>query len=207
MEPRELINILGLHKLWIETCGLQGNRAIIRDSSLEGVNLNGANLACTNLQSLKLDFANLGSSDLFGADLYRANLLGANLFGANLSGADLRCANLRCVNLSNANLHNANLLGANLSGANLCDVDIEYVIGLPDVSWIKSGCLIQLNKSNYDFYLEKENKYENFIQDSLGFIIKNNPEEKTFDMLVDDRIIRDIPDWVKYSGLRNEISQ
>lgn len=27
-------------------------------------------------------------------------------------------------------------------------------------------------------------------------------EKETFDMLVEDQIIRDIPDWVKYSGLK-----
>jgi predicted XRE-type DNA-binding protein len=52
------------------------------------------------------------------------------------------------------------------------------------------------------FYLEKERKWDNFVQDSLGFLIQDNSEEKTFDMLVGDRIIRGIPDWVKYSGLK-----
>jgi hypothetical protein len=73
---------------------------------------------------------------------------------------------------------------------------------LPDISWIIPGCLAHLNQIKYEFYLYKERKYENFIQDSIGFFIQDNLEEKTFDMLLGDRIIRGIPDWVKYSGLR-----
>jgi len=78
---------------------------------------------------------------------------------------------------------------------------------LPDISWIIPGCLAQLNEIKYCFYLEKENKHENFIQDSLGFFIQNNSEEGTFDMLVEDRIIRNIPDWVKYSGLKQAATE
>jgi hypothetical protein len=72
---------------------------------------------------------------------------------------------------------------------------------LPDISWIIPGCLVQLNRVMDGFYLEKEDDQQNFIQDSFGFIVQNNSEEETFDMLVVDRIIRGIPDWVKYTGL------
>jgi len=117
-----------------------------------------------------------------GAEGKRANLEGGNLSGANLSGAYLTGASLR-----GADLHDANLKGAIL----------------PDISWIIPGCLAQLNNIKYfGFWLAKENKRENFIQDSLGFFIQNNSEEETFDMLVEDRIIRNIPYWVKYTGLR-----
>ena len=130
------------------------------------------------------------------ANLIGANLEGANLHGANLSGADLFCADLTGAILTGAILYDANLTGAILSGAILSGAI------LPDISWIIPGCLVQLNHIKYEFYLEKENKHENFIQDSLGFFIQNNPEEGTFDMLVGDRIIRNIPDWVKYSGMK-----
>ena len=115
-------------------------------------------------------------ADLTGANLIGANLNRADLWGANLSGADLNCANLT---------------GAILSGAIL-----------PDISWIIPGCLAQLNEIKDSFYLVKERKWDNFIQDSLGFFIQDNAIEKTFDMLVEDRIIRNIPDWVKYSGMK-----
>ena len=128
--------------------------------------------------------------------------LRANLRSADLTGADLTLANLTGETcLTGANLTLANLTGANLQGTNLEGTNLSGAI-LPGISWIIPGCLAQLNKITYAFYLSKEIKYENFVQDSLGFFIQNNGEEGTFDMLVEDRIIRNIPDWVKYSGLK-----
>ena len=134
-----------------------------------------------------------------GAEGQRASLYGANLTGANLMNANLIGANLAGAKLWSANLWSANLTGANLTGADLDSANLTNAI-LPDISWIKAGCLVQLNKNMYGFYLK--NKWVNFVQDSFGFIIQNNPIEKTFDMLLGDRIMRNIPDLVKYSGLR-----
>ncbi len=130
------------------------------------------------------------------ADLTHANLKGANLSHVNLKGANLTGANLIGANLIGANLYGANLTRANLTRANL------WGAILPNISWIIPGCLVQLNNIMDEFYLEKEGKWENFIQDTFGFFIQNNGAEGTFDMLVEDRIIRNIPDWVKYSGLK-----
>ena len=150
--------------------------------------------------------ANLGGANLGGADLYRANLTGANLknaylWDANLTGAILWGAILWGANLTGASLYCANLTGADLTGANLSNAI------LPDISWIIPGCLVQLNHVMCEFYLEKERKWEDFVQDSFGFFIQNNLTEKTFDMLAGDRIIRNIPDWVKYSGLKQIASE
>ena len=174
MEQSELNKILEQHMLWVD--GKGGKRA-----NLEGASLKSANLTGANLKSADLD-----SADLYCADLTRANLCGANLEFASLCGA----------NLTGANLTRANLCGAYLAGANL------HGAILPDISWIIPGCLVQLNRNNCGFYLEKENKWEDFVQDSFGFFIQNNVAERTFDMLAGDRIIRNIPDWVKYTGLR-----
>ena len=140
-------------------------------------------------------------ANLKGAFLYDAILCDANLTGANLTGANLYRANFAGANLSGAILRGANLTDANLSGAILRGANLSGAI-LPDISWIIPGCLAQLNRIKYNFYLEKERKYENFVQESLGFFIQDNPIEKTFDMLVEDRIIRGIPHWVKYSGMK-----
>ena len=192
MKASELNKILERHQLWIETNGVQGERADLRgaylrdanltDADLEGANLFRAILEGANLIDANLNHAKLYYTNLRGADLTRAKLWSANLYGANLYGADLRAANL-----GSAYLNSANLTGAK---------------DLPDISWIIPGCLVQLNQISYGFYLKKEDKYENFVQDSIGFFIQNNGEEGTFDMLLGDRIIRSIPDWVKYSGLK-----
>ena len=136
------------------------------------------------------------------ADLTGANLQGANLQGANLTGADLEGANLLGANLLYADLRGANFSGAYLGGAILTGAI------LPEISWIIPGCLVQLNRIKYGlFYLKKDNKLINFVQDNFGFFIQDNREEGTFDMLVEDRIIRNIPDWVKYSGLKQIASE
>ena len=136
----------------------------------------------------------------------RAMLWGANLTGANLTGANLKGSNLTDAFLEGAFLEFANLTGADLRGANLTGANLKDAI-LPDISWIIPGCLVQLNHVMCEFYLEKERKLVNFVQDSFGFFIQDNPTEKTFDMLLGDRIIRGIPDWVKYSGLKQIASE
>jgi uncharacterized protein YjbI with pentapeptide repeats len=123
-----------------------------------------------------------------------------------LDGKGGSCADLKGANLCGANLTGANLTGAYLYGASLYGASLSGAI-LPDISWIIPGCLAQLNEINYGFYLEKERKYDYFIQDSIGFFIQDNLEEKTFDMLVGDRIIRNIPHWVKFSGLKQAATE
>ena len=186
METFKLNHILEQHKLWVETKGKQGvcvdlRGAILKNADLNCAELNGANLTDANLYYANLYYANLPDANLTGADLRYANLTGAELNGAELNGAELNGADLR----------GADLRGANLRGA----------VGLPNVLWVIPGCLVRLNHVKCGFYLYKESKYENFVQDSFGFFIQDNPIEKTFDILVEDRIIRNIPDWVKYSGL------
>ena len=178
MKQTELNLILDQHRLWID--GKGGKRANLTYADLRGANLRGASLNC----------ANLVNADLEGAELTHANLTRANLVGADL----------RSANLTDANLTGANITGADLHGANLTNAI------LPDISWIIPGCLVQLNRIKYDFYLEKERKWVNFVQDSFGFFIQDNREEKTFDMLLGDRIIRGIPHWVKLSGLKQVLS-
>ena len=189
MEASKLNLILEQHKLFLD--GKGGKRADLRGANLTGANLGGANLLGANLTGANLTGANLTDAFLEGAFLEFANLTGANLKDAKLRGAKLWSANLTGANLTGANLTGAYLFRANLSNAIL-----------PDISWIIPGCLAHLNNIMDELYLEKENKLVNFVQDSFGFIIQNNGAEGTFDMLVEDRIIRNIPDWLKYTGLK-----
>ena len=192
MEISKLKEILEQHRLWID--GKGGKCANLINENLRGANLKDANLRG----------ANLSGADLWDANLSDASLTGANLYNADLRGAILRDANLEDVSFINANLTGANLTGANLTITHFENASLDSIIGLPDVSWIIPGCLVRLYKFRQHFFVTKENKLRNlnFAQDSFGFFIQNNVEEKTFDMLVEDRIIRNIPDWVKYSGLK-----
>ena len=211
MKTSELNKTLERHQLWIETKGVQGERADLRVANLMNANLRGANLLGAYLRDANLEDAILGGANLSGAKLQDANLSGANLEDAILGGANLEGANLTRANLTRAKLWSASLYGANLEGANLSGADLRYVklshAILPNISWIIPGCLVQLNNIMDKFYLQKEGKWENFIQDTFGFFIQNNGEEGTFDMLVEDRIIRNIPGWVKYTGLKQIASE
>ena len=209
MEASKIKEILEQHRLWLN--GKGGKCADLENAYLCGANLINADLEGAILYIANLQGANLNGAKLTGANLYGASLRGANLTGATLTGASLAYVNLEYANLEdvsfiNAYLEGANLEGANLEGANLNGANLEYAILtgaiLPDISWIIPGCLVRLNQIKYSFSLYKEDKYDNFVQDSIGFFIQNNVEEGTFDMLLGDRIIRNIPDWVKYTGLK-----
>ena len=210
METSKLKEILDQHRLWLN--GKGGKCASLKDADLCGAYLRGANLNDAKLTGAKLTRADLTDAYLRDANLTRAKLTGAkltraDLYRANLTRADLTDADLTDANLTDANLTDANLKGANLKGADLQYANLKDAI-LPDVSWIIPGCLVQLNRIKYNgFWLMKECKWVNFVQDSFSFFIQNNPEEDTFDMLLGDRIIRGIPDWVKYSGLKQIASE
>ena len=198
MEASKLKEILEQHKLWLETNEVQGERADLRDASLDSAYLHGADLTGADLAGANFFYANLR-----GANLRCANLIDANFFCAYLHGADLTGANLIDARFADADLTGADLSRADLTGADLYGVDLSGITGLHDILWIIPGCLVQLNKIRRSgFHLEKKGKYENFAQDSLGFFIQDNVEENTFDVLVGDRIIRNIPHWVKYSGMK-----
>ena len=217
MKASLLNEILEQHRLWIETNGMQGTSANLINADLTGATLTGANLEFARLHGANLYGANLTgafltgatlasakliNTDLRGANLTRANLYGASLYGAKLNRANLSGANLHAANLTHADLTHADLTGANLHAANLGYANLTGAIGLPNVSWVIPGCLAHLNNIMDELYLKKENKLVNFVQDSFGFFIQDNPAEGTFDMLLGDRIIRSIPHWVKYTGLR-----
>jgi hypothetical protein len=137
--------------------------------------------------------ANFNSANLAGAklsyqDLYNADLTGANLTGAYLDGADLT---------------GADLTGADLTGAYLQGTKLTGAYGLPNVSSILSGNLYKLNVLTYGFMYMTSDSFgkDNFVQNSIGFFVQDNPKENSFDILVGDRVFRGIPEWVKYSGL------
>jgi len=192
ISANSLKEILDQHKLWFDTDAKQGKCAYLTNENLADVNLSDVNLSFADIRAANLSGANLSGAILEDSNLTEAKFTGANLTGADLKGADLAFTNFRAANLSGANLKGANLEGAYLNNA----------IGLPDVSWIEPGVLVQLNNVYDGFYVDKECKRDNFIQDSIGMFIQNNSENKTIDMLVGERIIRNIPDWVKYSGMK-----
>ena len=100
----ELKSILAEHKIWIQSNGVQGQRADLRGAYLYRADLRGAYLYRADLRGANLICAYLTHADLTHADLTHADLTGAHLEGANLWGANLWDANLWDANLTRANL-------------------------------------------------------------------------------------------------------
>lgn len=212
MKQTELNKILELHKLWVLSDGENGMRAKLDDANFSnanfsGANLTGASLECTNLFSANLYGVDLRGANLRGANLTRAKLLNSFLGGADFYGTDLTGADLSGADLSGAYLQFTHLFKTNFQNASLYHSNLEYApistaIGLPDVSWIDSGCLVRLlSIANQGFYVAASRRSDNFTAGHVGFLLQNNTDNKTFDMMAGDRIIRDIPSWVKYSGI------
>ena len=88
---------LSIHKEWVESQGLSGQKINLASAKLEGAELVGVNLRYADLQEADLKAADLLLADLRDTCLARANLeetclVGANLEGANMEGAALATA-------------------------------------------------------------------------------------------------------------------
>jgi uncharacterized protein YjbI with pentapeptide repeats len=100
---------------------------------LRGAPLGGAALDRADLRATALDFVDLGAAtlrgaDLRGAELSRADLAGSNVQGANLAGARLTLANLARGDFSDANLAGVLLTGADLRGANFTNAILRGAV-------------------------------------------------------------------------------
>ena len=130
MSPEDLSSILEEHRLWLDTDGVEGQRADLSGAIFVGVDLSGANLrraiiTGANLLRANLSDANIQDADLSSANLNEANCRGAILRGASLAGAKIQNALLGGdTDLRGARLCDANLEGTHLGKANLEDADL-----------------------------------------------------------------------------------
>ncbi len=127
---RALQVILEAHRKWLESDGVKGERANLREAHLISVDLRGVPLRGAVLQEANLQGAHLEGADLRGADLRQANLREAHLeradlVEANLHRADLSLANVSAADLSAADLSAADLFAANLQEANLAEAKLQ----------------------------------------------------------------------------------
>lgn len=114
--------------------GVEGRRANLSGSVLNGANLSDAFLLGTDLAGAQLVGAILSNSQLIRANLRLAVLLSTDLSGAfllhaDLSGAQLAHANLAGSQLPSAKLHGANLFMAELQGTDISDASFSDVSG------------------------------------------------------------------------------
>ena len=100
------------HKLWLESQGAHGHRAVLNrfdlsDLDLQGVKLEGADLQGADMTRTQLRAAHLAGAEMSGCCLENAGLQWANLAGANMSGARMVGAQLQFTNFSGAVLTSA----------------------------------------------------------------------------------------------------
>jgi hypothetical protein len=123
MDPKELSRILDTHKLWLNSCGKDGQSADLHDASLTGSrDLCGVDLRQSILNGAKFENSDLANANFQGAELRRANFANANLRGTILREADLQNADLETANF----LLTSQLAGANVAGAKLPPAIAEF---------------------------------------------------------------------------------
>src|SRR5258708_4099073 len=111
----ELGSILDQHRIWVESGGGAGTKAVLcgadpQNADPTGCNRQGAFLQRANLRGADLSMADLRHASLVQADLGNANLPGAELRGANLMGAPVYgVEGLWLGRLGGANLYDAML--------------------------------------------------------------------------------------------------
>ena len=130
MNQNELNVILEQHKLWLNTGGVDGNKADLSGAYLRGVDFDGADLSEADLREAYLRGAYLSGAYLIGTDLRGADLIGTDLRGAYLEDAYLEGANLEGANLEGVYLYKANLSNADLENANLIGTDLRLANGI-----------------------------------------------------------------------------
>jgi hypothetical protein len=131
----DLDKILELHRVWLQTGGLQGSQADFSGSDLTNAPLEKANLSkayfgMAKLTDAGLSGANLDSASMDGAlidtpYLYRTSFRGTFLLGSHLRGAALIDSNMTGAFLNYADLSDAKILGCNLTGVNLDNANLR----------------------------------------------------------------------------------
>jgi hypothetical protein len=123
---QHISEIIERHRLWLNSSGKNGRRAIFSGTGLNGVDLASTDLSGANFFIADLKGSNLDGVNLSGANLKFANLKGASLRNSNLSLAELSSANLEEADLSEAIFYGANLGYANLKSSKLISADFQY---------------------------------------------------------------------------------
>ncbi|MGW7071861.1 pentapeptide repeat-containing protein [Streptomyces sp. NPDC054855] len=139
VDPREVLDLHGLHLAGAQLpqadltgANLRGatlTKANLRRATLTGADLLEATLVQADLHQATLTQAKLRQATLTQASLYEATLTMADLYEATLTKASLSGATLTGADLSRAKLTEADLSGAKLTRASLHGADLSHVYG------------------------------------------------------------------------------
>lgn len=124
VDPREPLNLRGLHLAGAHLAGADLTRADLSGATLANADLTKATLTRARLTDARLTQAILIRARLTGAILNMTTLTKVHLQGATLTGAKLQEAALTEANCYGAILRKADLQKANLTKANLQEADL-----------------------------------------------------------------------------------
>ncbi|WP_160502699.1 pentapeptide repeat-containing protein [Streptomyces sp. BA2] len=125
VDPREPLDLHGLHLAGANLQGADLTGADLVRTTLTQANLQGATCTNANLREAALTWANLTNATLTGANLTEATLANAKMRGATLAGAVLVRATLTRTFMSGTTLTHTDLRDATLNGADLRDATLE----------------------------------------------------------------------------------
>ena len=105
MTKEQLNEVLKQHKLWLNTKGEEGERVVLEDANLEGIDFSGSDLRVADLKGANLRYSDLTNVNLEGANLEYTDLRNAYLTSADLTGARLKgaCLDDICWNMAKLN--------------------------------------------------------------------------------------------------------
>ena len=185
------------------------------NKSILNLDLSSFNLAGKKFKDVVLCRANFDNCNLEGSVFENVNLSFSSFKGANLNKATFTNCNLYRVDLSYSNLTeskiNSSLISVNLKRSNLMSCDFNgSILENANFSLAKNtkkkpqiGKIYKLHNP----FSYRVSAYSYFIiNDDHGMIIAVH-ENKTFDMLCSDKVIRNIPAWANYSLLGKKLTE
>ena len=126
----------------------------------------------------------------------KAFLNSAFLNGSDFSGSRISYADFEDASLCKADLLKAEITGANFTGANIDDTIF------PSIN-LQIGKLYYLNSLSTGFRIPSHKAIINFRDEDVGMLIGVHPSGN-FDLLIREKDYREIPEWVKYTGIKNQ---
>lgn len=179
-------------------------KCILRDCNFEKVNLRRATFDECIFSRSNFKAAKAKKSFFRDCKLTSCDLSNANFFDADISHSQLTYSNLSYTNFANSAvvhtkvgktlLNNTNFTSSYLEDSNFPDIQLE------------TGKIYHLNPLRYDLFLYNKQELINFSKDSICMILSQGKD--TFDMLFEDSMYTEIPNWVKRSavGVKAELN-
>ena len=167
----------------IDFSGVDFSNVSLHERKFYKCKLNGCNFRSSNLRESKFLQCELNNSIALYSIGYFANFAHCSINNCkfhycNFSGASFK----RCI-LTNTSFHSSNFN------------DNPFIYCNMDRKTIKVGKLYLLNDLEIGIWSGFA-----FKQDQIGLILKID-RNGYFDILVDDKIIRGVGEWVKYTGI------